>query len=621
MSYDLGTVILPIQSKGGAETIAEVTKLADTLDKKLSPAVQEVIDRLQYYSRVQKQLSASSQTMGSFISPRELELATQRVQGLESALANTRRGMNGFGVVTQQVGYQVGDFFVQVQSGTNWLVAFGQQATQLVGILPMMGAGFLGLSTGGLIALSAGLGIAIPLVTAIGAAFLRTRDEANIFDDAMTQVKETMEGFDESSNIVSMSLEELIKKYGEAAQRVRQFALVQAELRLSQAESALSDQIPILNDTIDLYTQVGMAGRQSIQDIQEAFRLARPEAVMLYHTMMSIKEAKTFEAQQKALTDFLDTLDELGIPLNQIPEDLSLALDQMLKLSNATDEARARMEELRGVTRGMTIGVPLYEQGLPNLLPPEASTGTEDTGTSSGGGGGGGGISIQDRLQSDLDSLRQYLMDAGESEMQSYQERQDTLRQALDAKLLTVAEYNSLEQELAQNHAAALAQIDNQRRQESIGLYSTLFGNLATIFEAGGKKTLGVAKAFAIAEGLLNSYRAYLAVLADPALIGRPFLRTALAASTLASGLAQVAAMQSVSYGSTSASGSSAGGGGGKGSASVPTSSGTSSGTAQTVYISGLDPNALFTGEQLANLFDSFYKENDNRGKVFVVAR
>jgi hypothetical protein len=43
--------------------------------------------------------------------------------------------------------------------------------------------------------------------------------------------------------------------------------------------------------------------------------------------------------------------------------------------------------------------------------------------------------------------------------------------------------------------------------------------------------------------------------------------------------------------------------------------------TAQTVYISGLDPNALFTGEQLANLFDSFYKENDNRGKVFVVAR
>jgi DNA repair exonuclease SbcCD ATPase subunit len=618
MSYDLGTVILPIQSKGGAETIAEVTKLADTLDKKLSPAVQEVIDRLQYYSRVQKQLSSSSQTMGSFISPRELDLAAQRVQGLESALANTRRGMNGFGVATQQVGYQVGDFFVQVQSGTNWLVAFGQQATQLVGILPMMGAGFLGLSTGGLIALSAGLGIAIPLVTAIGAAFLRTRDEANIFDDAMTQVKETMDGFDESSNIVSMSLEELIKKYGEAAQRVRQFALVQAELRLSQAESALSDQIPILNDTIDLYTQVGMAGRQSIQDIQEAFKLARPEAVMLYHTMMSIKEAKTFEAQQKALTDFLDTLDELGIPLNQIPEDLSLALDQMLKLSNATDEARARMEELRGATRGMTIGVPLYEQGLPNLLPPEVSTGTEDTGTSSGVGGGGGGISIQDRLQSDLDSLRQYLMDAKESEMISYQERQETLRQALEEKLLTIQEYNTLEKELTEKHNAVIAEIDAKRRYKTLQEAGTFFGAMANLAQAGGQKYIKVARVLGATEALINTFIAQSQVLRDPNL--GFFGKMAAYAAIGATGLGLVASLRSGSDSASSAGGGGKGGGMPKGSASVPASSGTTS-PAQTVYISGLDPNALFTGEQLANLFDSFYKENDNRGKVFVVAR
>jgi hypothetical protein len=82
------------------------------------------------------------------------------------------------GMAIQQTGYQVGDFLVQVQGGTNWMVAFGQQATQLVGILPAMGAGFMGLSMGALIALSAGLGIAIPLVTAIGAAFMRTSKDA-----------------------------------------------------------------------------------------------------------------------------------------------------------------------------------------------------------------------------------------------------------------------------------------------------------------------------------------------------------------------------------------------------------------------------------------------------------
>lgn len=92
--------------------------------------------------------------------------------------AQTASGMNKFGVVTQQAGYQIGDFLVQVQSGTNWMVAFGQQATQLVGVLPLMGAGFMGLSSGALVALSAGLGIAIPLVTAIGAAFMRTGKDA-----------------------------------------------------------------------------------------------------------------------------------------------------------------------------------------------------------------------------------------------------------------------------------------------------------------------------------------------------------------------------------------------------------------------------------------------------------
>lgn len=93
--------------------------------------------------------------------------------------AQNASSMNQFGVVVQQAGYQVGDFLVQIQSGTNPLVAFGQQATQLVGILPLMGAGFMGLSAGALVALSAGLGIAIPLVTAIGAAFMRTGENAN----------------------------------------------------------------------------------------------------------------------------------------------------------------------------------------------------------------------------------------------------------------------------------------------------------------------------------------------------------------------------------------------------------------------------------------------------------
>ena len=56
------------------------------------------------------------------------------------------KSTNRFGMYAQQVGYQVGDFFVQVQSGTSALVAFGQQGTQLAGLLPGVYGAVIGIS-------------------------------------------------------------------------------------------------------------------------------------------------------------------------------------------------------------------------------------------------------------------------------------------------------------------------------------------------------------------------------------------------------------------------------------------------------------------------------------------
>ena len=64
------------------------------------------------------------------------------------AMANNAAGKstNKFGMYAQQVGYQVGDFFVQIQSGTSALVAFGQQGTQLAGLLPGVTGAIVGIS-------------------------------------------------------------------------------------------------------------------------------------------------------------------------------------------------------------------------------------------------------------------------------------------------------------------------------------------------------------------------------------------------------------------------------------------------------------------------------------------
>jgi hypothetical protein len=60
-------------------------------------------------------------------------------------LQQAKNQTNKFGMVAQNVGYQVGDFFVQVQSGTDALVAFGQQGTQLAGLLPGVAGAVVGI--------------------------------------------------------------------------------------------------------------------------------------------------------------------------------------------------------------------------------------------------------------------------------------------------------------------------------------------------------------------------------------------------------------------------------------------------------------------------------------------
>lgn len=66
---------------------------------------------------------------------------------------------NKLGTAFNQASFQVNDFFVQMQSGTDVLVAFGQQGSQAAQILTMFG--------GGLAIFGAGLSVAIPLLTAV----------------------------------------------------------------------------------------------------------------------------------------------------------------------------------------------------------------------------------------------------------------------------------------------------------------------------------------------------------------------------------------------------------------------------------------------------------------------
>jgi hypothetical protein len=621
----------------------------------------------------------------------------------EQNLQQTAGGLNNFGVVTQQVGYQVGDFLVQVQSGTNWMVAFGQQATQLVGFLPML-SGSLGVSAAALVGISAGLGIAIPLVTAIGAAWMRSSE----------QVKKSASEQEESIKSLDNTLKEYLNTQREAAtgfttnQIVSQEALVKAQEDLADATERLAEIQAVANVQSTAYAgNTGAALANTIQTIfaanditsaieaqaQAQERVSNLRNLMLQSyedesrslaTNLQLEEAKLRSGEEslryKQLVaeadrrSYEDGLKGLGLSQGYVIA-LMNQYDAAVKVRQEAEKAKEVAEQFKTTVSGIlgtmtsisqvdlkkpfasAIGAAqallnvvkniadvegaavgsgpasntingLGNFNLPTGLVPPALGGLAPTSSGrpqsrpndidfgynlgSSGGSSGGGANSDDRIQNELEALYKYLDMVKETETSAYAERQETLKEALDSKIITLTEYQELEKALVEQHNSDLAMIESKQQDKRLGEVGKFFGSMASLAQAGGQKYVKIAKVLGATEALINTYVAQSQVLRDPTL--GFFGKMAAYASIGAAGLGLVSALQGGGVGGKSGSGGRAGGRG-----TTKTTKATPAVTPQTVYISGIQPDALFTGEMLSNLFDNFYDENDNRGKVFVV--
>lgn len=168
---DLGTIGILVDVRGQpvVRELAKDLNNVATASNKVSPAAQKVINDLRRMRDAQKQVAQANTLAAASFSKLHLANVAKNLDNLTSstlrynvAAQQSMRGTNRFGMAAQQVGYQVGDFFVQVQSGTNALTAFGQQATQLAGLLPGVAGAIVG--------------IGISLGTALGMAALRSQE-------------------------------------------------------------------------------------------------------------------------------------------------------------------------------------------------------------------------------------------------------------------------------------------------------------------------------------------------------------------------------------------------------------------------------------------------------------
>ena len=271
------------------------TSEVDRLSKKYKPlyaASKQYESALEEINRAQKLGVLNDQQRSTSIS--QLNRDFQQGTGIFSAHANMmNKGMNRAGVALQQTGYQVGDFIVQVQSGTNPMVAFSQQATQLVGVLYLLPpatlaakVGLMGLkvSMGFLIA---GLGIAIPLLGALGAAFLRSGKDAKNAKSEIDSLTDSLTSF-------------------ETAQKAM-------KLGMSMEEFTLTEQLKQLNQTID-------ESRTKISDLQKRAG-GQTQAAAAYEAIGSQEDI------QKSLEDInkLEKLRDRVLARIQVKSDKQLA--------------------------------------------------------------------------------------------------------------------------------------------------------------------------------------------------------------------------------------------------------------------------------------------------------
>jgi hypothetical protein len=181
--------------------IKDLEKGYKTLSKTQNSGKMSAQAYAQGVSQIDNRIAALNKVLGS---------GSAAINAHANSLVQSKNKMSKFGMMSQQVGYQVGDFFVQVQSGTSALVAFGQQGTQLAGLLPGVAGAVVGI----------GLSLGTLLVKG--------------YMDSQKAAEDATKAFEASEE----ALEEFRSRVEEAEDTVSSFSSVMRRVNSSQTKAA-----------------------------------------------------------------------------------------------------------------------------------------------------------------------------------------------------------------------------------------------------------------------------------------------------------------------------------------------------------------------------------------------
>lgn len=304
-------------------------------------------------------------TEGAEQSAKQLDALAQSSTKADTAVTKTGAAvekatpkLSGFGTKAQQAGYQIQDFVVQVQSGTSVFVAFGQQASQLAGVLGPGGA-----VLGAVIALGAAVGGV--LYKSMGNAKLSTEElEASSKQlDAVLQknadgVYELSDGFITLANNVETASQAQAKFYEAQTATVTQTqgAIEAAAGLVDGLESWYRISATTAQSMIDL-GQTTVTVSDYVNNLAEKFGLTYEEARGLVPLLADVQKNATPE-NIKALGDATGRLvDKYGSTNAELVKFNGGLFENIGKLAEAQAQADAlagKQDKLAGSINSTT---------------------------------------------------------------------------------------------------------------------------------------------------------------------------------------------------------------------------------------------------------------------------
>lgn len=280
---------------------------------------------------------------------------------MTGAVQQATRGQSRLGVVFQQAGFQIGDFAVQVQSGTHYMIALGQQLTQLVGVGAMLAQSVK------FIAAFSALGILVPIATAVAGAFLRAGEAS---ETAAAKIKDSFTKRVESAR-------EALERLQTEMDATRQGFRDMDEFTLTQAIDKERAKIAELTGTIArLKTEIAASGRtpgdasSTLADAFPQMRAAREKLARLEGDLARLVELnaeKRAEAERKTLATLEDQLAmarEIAAHGSASVEVARLRAEQEARSAELTEEGAKRYVEIALQIHNAEQAATLLQQAL-----------------------------------------------------------------------------------------------------------------------------------------------------------------------------------------------------------------------------------------------------------------